>query len=294
MANQEQIIISFLAKDTKPKSIGDVHAGTGILRPNIRRILGQGEKKGKFIRIGTGVYTNKTADGKVTAYAECAEAEKALPELVKQGIKFDMVVLDSPYFSRALVGGNRGIKEYSFISPETLRLITDNVFKLLRTDQSHVYVMLSGATTAQNDMEKYVAAVTDTGLKLVIEGTYTKTFSSGKQVTNVRGETAKPERLLLFTVSGKISEPVEMDFTFQRPNGYQTEKAQGLLRTIIEQSTKVGDFVLDTFGGSGVAAEQSILCGRSVYIIEKTLHVVTDLIIPRVNRAINSYNFLNS
>ena len=239
-------------------------------------------------------YTNKTADGKVTAHIECAEGEKALLELVKHDNKFDMVFLDSPYFSRALIGGNRGIKEYSFISPGTLRLITDNVFKLLRTPHSHVYVMLSGALTAQNDMEKYVASVTDAGLRLVTQGTYTKTFYRGKPVTNVLGKTATPERLMLFTVSGEIKEPVEMNFKCQRPKGYQTEKAQGLLRTIIEQSTKVGDFVLDTFGGSGVAAEQSILCGRNIYIIEKQAQIVTDLIIPRVNRAINSYNFLNS
>lgn len=289
---QEQIVIDFL-NDGTPKSIEEVHAGTNILRPNVRRILGQGEKKGTFTRTAKGVYTNKSKDGKVTAYIDCSQAENALPELIKQGMKFDMIFMDSPYYSRALVGGNRGIKDYSFISPETFWLISNSVSKLLRTDTSHVYVMLSGAPSAQTDMERYVASVKDAGLKLVSEGAYTKTFADGTPVTNVRGETAKPERLMLFTISGTVTAPVELNFTFQRPKGYQSEKAQGFMRKLIEQSTQVGDMVGDFFGGSGVTGEQAILSGRSIYIIEKAMEVVSDLITPRLNKAMNSYNFLN-
>jgi predicted transcriptional regulator of viral defense system len=40
----------------KAKSIKQVAKETGFLEPNIRRILGQGEKKGIFKRVAKGVY----------------------------------------------------------------------------------------------------------------------------------------------------------------------------------------------------------------------------------------------
>jgi len=291
--SQKQTVIDFLSSASTPKSIEEVHVTTGILRPNVRRILGQGEKEGTFTRTAKGVYTVTSDDGKVTAYIDCAEAEKSLPGLVEQGMKFNMIFLDSPYFSKALVGGNRGIKEYTFITPEQFRTVCECVTKLLADENSHVYVMLSGAPTAQADMARYVNAVTGAGLKLVKEGGYTKTFADGKPVTNVRGETAKPERLMLFTLSGQPQD-VCINFVSKRPKGYATEKAKDFIRSLIEQSTKVGDMVGDFFGGSGVTAEQSIIIGRSVYIIEKSIETVTNYIKPRVEGAFLIYNFLNS
>ncbi len=41
----------------KAKSIKQLAKETGFLEPNIRRILGQGEKKGIFKRIEKGVYS---------------------------------------------------------------------------------------------------------------------------------------------------------------------------------------------------------------------------------------------
>jgi predicted transcriptional regulator of viral defense system len=40
----------------KAKSIKQITQETGFLEPNIRRILGQGEKKGIFKRVAKGVY----------------------------------------------------------------------------------------------------------------------------------------------------------------------------------------------------------------------------------------------
>lgn len=288
--SQLRTIINLFTKNPEPKSIDEVEEATGFLRPNIRRILGQGEKSGTFKRISRGVYTLTSEDGKVSAYVDCGCAEVAVPKLVKKGFKFDSIFLDCAYYSKALIGGNRGIN-YSFISSEKFKTVVDACSKLLKTPESHVYVMLSGATTAQADMQKYVDACDS--LKLVGEGTYTKTFANGKPVTNVRGKVAMPERLLLFTLSGQTTEPVNLNFRYPRPKGYQTEKAKEFIRDIITQATKVGDFVLDAFGGSGVTAEQSVLAGRSIYIIEKSIEVVTNLILPRTALAIKSYNFLN-
>jgi predicted transcriptional regulator of viral defense system len=40
----------------KAKSIKQLATETGFLEPNIRRILGQGEKKGVYTRVAKGVY----------------------------------------------------------------------------------------------------------------------------------------------------------------------------------------------------------------------------------------------
>lgn len=40
----------------KAKSIKQIAEATGFLEPNIRRILGQGEKQGIFKRVEKGVY----------------------------------------------------------------------------------------------------------------------------------------------------------------------------------------------------------------------------------------------
>lgn len=292
MSQKEKILDLF--SDGSQHSIEEVHKSTGILRPNVRRILGQGAKEGEFTRIDKGIYTLTTADGKVTAFIEAGCAETTLPRLVEEGMKFDTIILDPAYFSRALIGGNRGIKDYGFIMPDEFAIAMQSVAKLLRNDKCHCYLMLSGAASAQADMQEYLDAALASGLKLVKEGTYTKLFSRSKEVTNVRGETAQPERLFLLTLSGTMEGEVEMHFRFPRPKGYQTEKAQRFIRSLIEQATKVGDWVGDFFAGSGVTGEQCVLAERNVYLIDKSAEVVQNLIFPRVRKAIYAYNSLNS
>ena len=84
----------------EPKTIKEVAEETKILEPNVRRILGQGTKKGVFTRVDRGVYT-LNVDGKDLAYIEPGNALEVLPRLVKEGFKADMVFLDIPYKTAA-------------------------------------------------------------------------------------------------------------------------------------------------------------------------------------------------
>ncbi len=284
---QEEKVKEVLAGTDEGKSIKEIAEATGILEPNVRRILGVGAKAGKFERVGPGVYVLKGADGKETAYIEAGDAKETLARFADEGRKFDMVFLDPAYFSRALIGGNRGIKEYSFIMPPDFEEVMKSVSKMVG-DDNHVYVMLSGAETAQKDMVKYVDGVVNAGFKLIGEGGYQKTFKDGSPVTNVRGEIAKPERLMLFTKSGNARAgeiPVNLNFRFVRPSvktSYQTEKPKELLRALIEQSTFEGETILDPFAGSGVTGEQAIETGRKPTLVEKNPDVVDNVIVPRV------------
>lgn len=262
-----------------PKSIKEVADATGILEPNVRRILGVGAKDGTFERVDQGVYVLKRK-GQEIAYIEAGEAQDVLARMADEGKKFDMVFLDPAYFSRALIGGNRGIKAYEFIMPEDFAKVMDSVSKLVKDDSTHVYLMLSGAKTAQADMQKYADAALEAGFRPVGEGSYTKLTKDGKPVTNVRGKQAAAERVILLTQSGKARKgevPAELDFRFIRPSiakSYATEKAPELMRALIRQSTLEGEAVLDPFAGSGVTGAEAVKAGRTATLVEKKADIV--------------------
>ena len=169
--------------------------------------------------------------------------------------------------------------------------VMKSVSQVVKTDESHVYLMLSGARTAQPDMDKYVKGAVDAGLRVVGEGKFTKLTKAGKPVTNVRGVEAAAERMILLTKSG-VARPgsIEktLDFRFIRPaiaKSYQTEKPEELMKALIEQSTLEGETVLDPFAGSGVTGAEAIKSGRNAVLIEKSKETVENFTKPRVEAA---------
>jgi 16S rRNA G966 N2-methylase RsmD len=275
-----------LLSDGKERHIKEVAEALDILEPNVRRILGQGAKKGKFERVDKGVYTLTTEDGKTHAYIEAGEAQEVLPRMVEEGRKFDMIFLDPAYFSKAFIGGNRKPITYDFIGFDQFRTVVEAVSQLVASEDSHVYLMLSGAPTAKNDMELYAQSFPMFGFQVVGEGSYTKTYKDGKPVISPNGKEAYPERVLLWTKSGNAREgeiPTELNFRGIRPRGYATEKAPEFIKALIQQSTFEGDFVLDPFAGSGVTGDEAIRANRDVTLVEKDEKVVTDTIIPRIS-----------
>lgn len=260
---------------------------SGIPVPSIRKHLGQGEKKGVFTRIAKGIYALRTEDGIDKVYIHNSAAQEAVQQMVAEERKFDSVFLDPPYFSKALLGGNRGIKAYNFIQVDAFLEVMNNIKQLMRTEDSHIYLMLSGAMTAQKDMQKYIDAMSTAGLQLVEEGEYQKMFANGKPVTNVLGKVAAAERLLLFTISGKarIGElPLQMNFEVERPPvraSYTTQKNQEFVERIILQSTFEGENVLDAFAGSGVTGLVCYLNNRFVTLVEVLEDTVNNFIMPK-------------
>lgn len=273
--------------------ISQLHDETGILRPNIRRILGVGTKQGQFERIAEGVYALATSCGRVKAYVQQGASEQTLHELAAGGLRFDSIILDPAYFSPALVGGNRGIKAYDFIRlPEFARMM-QAVRQLVRTPTSHVYLMLSGAPSAQADMQAYLAAALASDLQLAGEGFYRKLYRNGQPVTNVRGEEAAAERLLLLTVSGQACAGelagLELEFEAVRPpvaTSYPTEKAVPFIDRLIRQSTVAGQWVLDAFAGSGVTGERCLRHGRFSVLVERLQQTIEQYILPRLAAAV--------
>lgn len=276
---QEKMIM-LMCKDAQ--DIKALHEATGILRPNIRRIVGQGAKAGKFERIEKGVYI-LTDKGKDILYLHTGDACEILPRLADDGLKVDMIFLDIPYNTPAVRGGNRGIK-YDCLTPEQFKSIVQAMKRIIRTDKSPVFYMYSQAPSGMKAMSKYNNIILDE-FKIVKRGSLTKYQKDGTtRCRNMRGNTIPPEVLLLLSRTGDVIKGSEatIDFGCVRPKGYQTEKPAEMLRAIIQATTETGDTVLDPFTGSGVTLDEAIKLGRVAVGVELKQSAVEDYIKPRL------------
>lgn len=268
-------------------SIKEIADETGILEPNIRRILGVGAKEGEFERVADGVYTIKTADGKEVAVVIPADAVETLPKLASEGFKADMVFLDIPYDTPAVKGGNRGVK-YSLLSVEDFSKILDATKTILRDENSPIIHMFSQAQSGIKAMQKYNDLFTDKGLIPIGKGEYQKTFADGSPVTSPNGKVAKPEGIIVFNQSGTFDKNLDLQFKMVRPKGYQTEKPAEMLAKMIKMTTNAGDTILDPFAGSGVTGAEAVKAGRKAVLIEKDKEVAEKVTKPRVESAVRS------
>lgn len=273
------------AGEANIKDIADI---TGILEPNIRRILGQGAKSGEFERVDAGVY-RLAVDGKEVAFVMAADAVETLPKLAKQGFKADMIFLDVPYETKAVKGGNRGVN-YDFLSVEDFKKVIEATKEIARTENTPVIHMYSQAESGMAEMTKYNESFVELGYKPVAKGEWQKTYKNGKPVafpTRNGSMVTKPEGILVFTLSGETNKELEsLQFKTVRPSGYQTEKAESMLKAMIEMTTEEGDVVLDPFAGSGVTGAAAVKAGRKTVAIEKNADVVENITKPRIEGAV--------
>ena len=281
---QKEVVKEVVAKKEKA-TIKEVAEETGILEPNVRRILGVGAKDGEFERVADGVYRIK-ANGEEVAVIVPADALVALPALVKDGFKSDMVFLDIPYDTPAVKGGNRGV-DYNLISVEEFGKLLDSVDAILRDKTSPIIHMFSQAPSGMKAMQKYNDLFIEKGFVPVGRGEYQKTFKDGSPVTSPNGKVAQPEGILVFTQSGELKKELKnIDFKMVRPKGYQTEKPAEMLAQMIEMTTEEGDVVFDPFAGSGVTGAEAVKKGRKTVLIEKDKEVVEKITKPRVEEAV--------
>lgn len=271
-----------------PKSAKEIAEETKILEPNVRRILGVGAKDGTFERVDKGVYVLKKG-GQDIAYIHTGDALDVLPKLVEDGFKADMIFLDIPYSTKAVRGGNRGVK-YDLVSTEQFNDALLSLKEIVKDKFTPVFYMFSNAKSGLAEMEKYNELFADK-FKPVARGEYTKLQQDGvTRVRNMRGDIIEPEGIIVGSISGELNPVLDivggnLDFKLVRPKGYQTEKPAEMIRKLIEMSTKEGDVVLDPFAGSGVTVAESVKAGRVGVGIEKSERAVEQFIKPRVEQA---------
>lgn len=292
-------IVTEIVKDG-PKGIREIAEATGILEPNVRRILGMGAKEGTFERVEKGVYV-LSKDGQDIAVIHTANAIKKLPELAANGFKADMVFLDPPYTTPAVKGGNRP-QRFKIITPEEFGQLMKAVADIVRTDESPVYYICSRAPSGLSEMGKYTERIHEAGFNLVAEGSYKKLQADGvSPALNPQGRPTTPEAVMLYTKSGRFDEkelPRELDFTLIRPpvtgkGGRQTQKPGVMLKSLIMQGTSRGDTVLDPFAGTGVTAVEAIKAERRVVAVEIEEAVVRNFIIPRLQDSAGIFQLMS-
>lgn len=264
-------------------NIKEIAKETGILEPNVRRILGMGAKEGEFTRVGEGVYSIKTKDGKEVAVVIPADAVETLPKLAKEGFKADMVFLDIPYDTPAVRGGNRGIK-YNLVSVDDFSKVLDAVSVILRDEKAPVIYMYSQAPSGAKAMERYNNLFSEKDFKPIGKGEFQKTFADGSPVTSPNGKVAKPEGIIVFNKSGAFDKELSLNFKLVRPKGYQTEKPAEMLSQMIAMTTEEGDVVLDPFAGSGVTGAEAVKQNRKAVLIEKDKEVAEKITKRRVEQ----------
>jgi len=269
----------------EPKSIKQIAKETEILEPNVRRIVGVGAKEGTFKRVGKGVYVLRN-QGRDVAYIHTGDALEIVPKLVDQGFKADMIFLDVPYKTPAVIGGNRGIK-YDYITPEQFYTMVERLGQVMRTSDTPLIYMYSQAKSGLKEMQRYTDVFNRLEMIAVGKGEYTKLQKDGiTRVRNMRGDIIEPEGIIVFNFSGKLTKPIKnLNFKLVRPRGYQTEKPRKMLKAMIEMTTEQGEVVFDPFAGSGVTIEQAVATGRKGVGVEISEKAVEEHIKPRVEKA---------
>lgn len=287
---QSQLVFAALAAG--PATAGKLAEDLDIIVHNVRRILGIAAKAGQVERLAPGVYGLRSANGS-TVYVQNADALTSLPKLAGEGLKVDLVFLDIPYKTPALVGGNRGVKDYHFITPEQFASMVRSLKAMVRTPDAPVYHMFSQAPSGMEAMNRYNRVLADHGFKHLASGNWHKTFKDGTPVTTCRGGLAAPEGISLYNLSGVLPELPDLEFTYVRPpvtgaGGRQNQKPVELfLRLLRHHVQHLGErarafLSLDPFAGTGGLARASQLLGVSNLSIELDASVVSKFILPKL------------
>lgn len=132
-------------------TIKEIADDTGILEPNVRRILGMGAKEGEFKRVESGVYTITTPDGKEVAVVIPTDAVETLPKLAK--IEDKMNVEDP--MSKAFHLGKGGFAKGNNVTKARAEN-ERNITKTIKEAKEHVAVVkeLEDITIAEKNYKK--------------------------------------------------------------------------------------------------------------------------------------------
>ena len=284
-------IVNYMKLHTKEVSLEDIYERfNNIKKSTIRGRIN--EKVGsKLIRVGRGKYLLIEED--VEAIVEQIDSRIAIPNILASLLYYDMIFLDIPYSTAGQKSGNRNILDYDLVMPEEFEKMIVELQKTLRTEKSQLYFMIAGGKSSKRDAAKYLSSFSSTKLELAAKGTYTKLTSSGR-VCNMGKYPLPPEDIFIYSHNGKLAKPDEtqLDFSLQRPplrTSYPTEKPTRLLEKIIEQSTNIGDTILDMFGGSGSTLKSSLKLKRKCHIMD-----TADNAIARMKKILNQHQKLLS
>lgn len=221
------------------------------------------ENIGKGItRVGKGLYISSNA------IIEKGNSLEIIDRMIKEGDKFEFVFLDIPYSAGGQKGGNRNLFAKDTISPEEFGVFINKVERLLKDKNSVIAFMFTSGKSSKAAFNRYFKQFEQTNLiKCDKVGTYTKLWRNGNRMN--MGKYLMPvENIFFFNGTGQI-DLKELDFALA-PNTkeYPTSKPYPMIKSLVEQITKIGDWIFDPFGGSGKILRASLELKRNCHIID--------------------------
>ena len=239
-----QQILALLNREGKPMSMKDIytkfpHIKRTTVRGRVYDNLGNGVK-----RIDRGLYISAQA---IVEYGNTLEIVNRLQQ---EGDLFEHIFLDIPYEAGGQKGGNRNLFTLSTISPEEFGILLSKLETLLQTDTSPLVFMFTAGRSSRRMYKKYKAQFETTKLKQCkLTGTYMKLWPNGNRMN--MGKYPMPiEFIHVYSRSGEVDniENWQLAFADVPDKQYPTAKPFAMIKKLIEQSTEIGDWVLDPFG----------------------------------------------
>lgn len=146
--------------------------------------------------------------------------------------------------------------------------------------------MFTSGKTSKAAHDKYMAKFKDTGLiQCDKAASYTKLWGNGNRM-NMGKYLMPEENIYIFSKSGVIDniDSWIMDFKMAPDlREYPTSKPYDMIKTLVEQGTKVGDWVLDPFGGSGKILKACLELKRMCHIIDSSDTSFNNHLIPLID-----------
>lgn len=170
--------------------------------------------------------------------------------------------------------------------------ITDFASELYRVlkEQTHCYVMCN-----QTNLQSYLNELTRVGFKV----TRVLVWDKGNKINNqfymgqvefiIFCRKGKAKRVNNCGISELISIPNKKTKRKDGTNYHDTEKPVALMQLLIEQSTEVGDLVLDPFVGIGTTAVACVKSGRNFIGYELDTEYY-DIAVMRLNKLKEKFN----
>jgi DNA modification methylase len=238
------------------------------IRGRVYDNLGKG-----ITRIGTGLYISSEA------IVEHGDTLQIVDRMIDQGDFFDFIFLDIPYSAAGQKGGNRNLFACDTISVDEFGVLINKFESLLKTDSSPLIFMFTSGKTSMRAHDNYMKQFNKSSLKLCKIGSYTKLWSTGNRM-NMGKYLMPPEHIYVFNKSGVIDNWV-LDFQ-EVPDvrEYPSSKPYPMIKKLVEQTTKIGDWVLDPFGGSGKVLKACLELKRMCHIIDNSPVAINNHILP--------------
>ena len=236
--------------------------------PDIARTTIRGrvyDSLGKGIqRIGKGLYISEEA------IVEHGNTLEIVDRMIQEGDLFDFIFLDIPYEAAGNRGGNRNLFDRDKISPSEFGIFISKCESLLKTDNSPLVFMFTSGKTSKKMHDKYFNEISKTSLKLCKQGYYQKLWSNGN-IMNMGKYLMPRENIYVFTKDGIANNNWYLDFELT-PNlrEYPTAKPYAMIKSLVEQFSAIGDWVLDPFGGSGQILKVCRELKRYCHIIDNS------------------------